>query len=664
MLARLPMFLSQAAVVLLLSATPTHAQTAPTTALANPQASGDSAHSSPNMEKRALACTGCHGKLGVATADGYFPRIAGKPAGYLLNQLRHFKSGARRFDGMNRLVESLPDDYLRQFADYFSALDLPYPAPESQRLTAAETKRAIALVNDGDSSLDVPACKSCHGSKLTGVLPAVPGLLGLPRDYLTAQLGAWKNGLRNAHQPDCMKTVVDRLPAEDLTAVAGWLAAQAVPKNSKPLTKADHREATGKAPITCGSDKTKFAKSATNTFSKAPSLSPDLRNGRYLVRLGNCAACHSQADELPGAVLSSYGGGIPIETPFGRVFGSNISSSRPNGIGAWGADSFFLAMTQGIGEDGAALNPVFPYQFFAGLNRSDSDAMLHWLQASAPIEKSNLPHELRFPFGTQLALSVWRWLYVDEPSAPQTPPVQKTPSIERGRYLVDTVMHCNACHGERNFMGGFTQAERYGGQKLPGDAGYAPSLDAANEAGLVNWSLDDIEAFLLTGHNRHADANGLMGRVVHASTQYLNAIDVKSTALYLKSGIAAEVSEPEINKPSTTNEDLKTRIAASLPLWQDNCATCHADNGQGKDDLGPPLAGRRSVQVGDPSNIIISILHGGFGPVTSIRPYPPGMPGFAHRLTDQQVATLATYIRQSWGNKGSQVRAVDVQRLR
>lgn len=662
MLARLPMFLTLAAVVLLLSATPTLGLTAQATTLPSPQPSLDSGPSvdlafkadQPNMENRALACTECHGKLGVATADGYFPRIAGKPAGYLLNQLRHFKSGARRFDGMNRLVKSLPDDYLRQFADYFADLDLPYPAAESQRLTATETRRAIALVNEGDQNLNVPACKSCHGSKLTGVLPAVPGLLGLPRDYLTAQLGAWKNGLRSAHQPDCMATVVDRLPLEDLTAIAGWLSAQPVPTNSKPLNTDEHRQTATEATIRCGSDKTDLAEKPSNTLP----LTPALRNGQYLVRLGNCAACHSQADTLPGGFDANYGGGVSIETPFGQVFGSNISGSRPAGVGDWRADSFYRAMTQGIDAEGAALNPVFPYQFFADMSQADSDAMLQWLQASTSIEKPSLPHELRFPFGTQSALFVWRWLYVDEPSEPEKAPVKDSASIERGRYLVDTVMHCNACHGERNFMGGFTQATRTGGHRLPGDAGYAPSLDAANEAGLADWTLNDIEAFLLTGHNRHADANGLMGRVVYASTQHLNAIDARSAALYLKGMTTVPTAL------LATSQVSATRSVQTLPLWLDNCAMCHADNGQGKDDLGPPLAGRRSVQVSDPSNVIISILNGGFGPATSTRPHPPGMPGFAHRLTDQQIATLTTYVRQSWGNRGSPVRAVDVQRLR
>ena len=277
MLARLPIFLTHAAVVLLLSTTSVPGLSAPISDLPNPQAVGDGASlvaaasqaHQPNMENRALACTGCHGKLGVATADGYFPRIAGKPAGYLLNQLRHFKSGARQFEGMNRLVKSLPDDYLRQFAAYFADLDLPYPAPESQRLSSAETKRAMALVNDGDQQLNVPACKSCHGSTLTGVLPAVPGLLGLPRDYLTAQLGAWKNGLRNAHQPDCMATVVKRLPVADLTAVAGWLAAQPVPVNSKPLDIREHRQGAVESPIKCGTRETDLATKSSKPATTA-----------------------------------------------------------------------------------------------------------------------------------------------------------------------------------------------------------------------------------------------------------------------------------------------------------------------------------------------------------------------------------------------------------
>jgi cytochrome c553 len=182
-----------------------------------------------SMAQRALACTGCHGKEGRAASDGYYPRIAGKPDGYLYNQLLNFRDGRRSYALMTHLVQHLTDDYLRELAGYFAGLDLPYPPPQTAVQDAALLARGRSLVLEGDASRGIPSCAQCHGAALTGVTPAVPGLLGLPRDYLNAQFGAWRIGQRKAHEPDCMAQVARQLRPEDIGAVTGWLAAQPVP---------------------------------------------------------------------------------------------------------------------------------------------------------------------------------------------------------------------------------------------------------------------------------------------------------------------------------------------------------------------------------------------------------------------------------------------------
>jgi cytochrome c553 len=191
-----------------------------------------------SIAQRTQACTSCHGAQGRAGPDGYYPRLAGKPAGYLYNQLLNFRDGRRHYGLMAQLVEPLSDAYLMEIASYFSALDLPYPAPAASAASPQMLQRGRQLVLQGDAARRVPACVSCHGQAMTGVLPAVPGLLGLPRDYLNAQLGAWKTGQRRAHAPDCMKQVVDRLSLDDLNAAASWLAAQPLPAGSKPAAAA------------------------------------------------------------------------------------------------------------------------------------------------------------------------------------------------------------------------------------------------------------------------------------------------------------------------------------------------------------------------------------------------------------------------------------------
>ena len=213
------------------------------------------AHPAPafedNMAQRTLACTTCHGKEGRASPDGFYPRLAGKPAGYLYNQLLNFREGRRHYGLMTRLLDPLSDEYLLEIAQHFAALDLPYPPPApapAPPVAAAALQRGRDLALKGDASNRLPACAQCHGRGLTGAHPTTPGLLGLPRDYLNAQLGAWRAGQRRAHAPDCMAEVARALTPEDLSAVTAWLAAQPVPADAKPA-----RAASRPAGVDCGS---------------------------------------------------------------------------------------------------------------------------------------------------------------------------------------------------------------------------------------------------------------------------------------------------------------------------------------------------------------------------------------------------------------------------
>ena len=188
-----------------------------------------------SMAQRMQACTACHGKEGRAARDGYYPRIAGKPAGYIYNQLANFRDGRRHYALMSELLVPLTDDYLHEIAGYFASLDLPYPAPKAPTGTPEERARGQRLVTQGDPGRKIPACAACHGAALTGIAPAVPGLLGLPRDYLNAQLGAWRTGQRKAHEPDCMGQIARSLAPEDIGAVSHYLAAQPLPADTHPV---------------------------------------------------------------------------------------------------------------------------------------------------------------------------------------------------------------------------------------------------------------------------------------------------------------------------------------------------------------------------------------------------------------------------------------------
>ncbi|WP_343631190.1 c-type cytochrome [Roseateles sp.] len=195
--------------------------------------------------ERIQACTLCHGPQGRATPQGYFPRLAGKPAGYLFNQLQSFRDGRRHHALMAGLLRNMSDDYLREIAGYFAALDVPYPSPAPQPLSEPQRQRAEQLVTRGDAALRVPACTACHGPAMAGRQPAIPGLLGLPRDYLVGQLGAWRTGHRRAHAPDCMADVAQALSPDDIAAVATWLALRPAGAHPEPASPEP-------LPVVCG----------------------------------------------------------------------------------------------------------------------------------------------------------------------------------------------------------------------------------------------------------------------------------------------------------------------------------------------------------------------------------------------------------------------------
>ena len=213
-------------------------------------AQGGRASVPDTIAERVRACTACHGQEGRATNEGYFPRIAGKPAGYLYNQLVNFREGRRHYGLMTYLVEHLSDDYLLEISRYFASLDLPYPPPQTVDAPAEVMARGEALVLRGDASRGLPACVQCHGDALMGLQPAIPGLLGLPRDYLNGQLGAWKTGQRRAAAPDCMAKLAAALTPDEIGAVSTWLSSRPVPAGAKPASA--QGALTGALPMPCG----------------------------------------------------------------------------------------------------------------------------------------------------------------------------------------------------------------------------------------------------------------------------------------------------------------------------------------------------------------------------------------------------------------------------
>jgi len=199
------------------------------------------------LEQRLKACSICHGDQGEGLRKNeYYPRLAGKPAAYLYNQLVNFREKRRESAIMNFMIAYLSDTYLLEIADHYSKLNTPYPGP-STRAAAETLARGGKLAKEGDPSRNIPACASCHGETLTGVEPAIPGLIGLYGEYIAAQMGAWKNNQRHAMAPDCMHEVAQRLSPADIGAVTAWLIAQPIPGNPRPAPAGSV-----KPPFECG----------------------------------------------------------------------------------------------------------------------------------------------------------------------------------------------------------------------------------------------------------------------------------------------------------------------------------------------------------------------------------------------------------------------------
>lgn len=181
------------------------------------------------LEQRVKPCTICHGDEDRAGRDAYYPRIAGKPAGYLFNQLRNFRDGRRYYQAMAILLENLSDEYLLEIAHYFSSLKYPYPEAAANTLSPEETQTVETLIHSGDPERDIPACSACHGKALMGVKPFIPSLLGLPHAYVAAQFGGWRNGGSMRGQiPDCMSEIARKLSQEEVNALTVWLPAQPI----------------------------------------------------------------------------------------------------------------------------------------------------------------------------------------------------------------------------------------------------------------------------------------------------------------------------------------------------------------------------------------------------------------------------------------------------
>jgi mono/diheme cytochrome c family protein len=383
-----------------------------------------------------------------------------------------------------------------------------------------------------------------------------------------------------------------------------------------------------------------------------PAANDVVSRGEYLARAGDCVACHT----APGA--ATFAGGRAMPTPFGNLWVPNITPDDETGIGTWTPDDFYRMMHTGRSRDNTLLYPAMPFANYTKVTRADSDAIYAYLMSVPPVKQPNRPHELRFPFNQRELLVGWRTLYFKE--GEYQPDPKKGKEWNRGAYLVQGLGHCSMCHTAVSALGGSREAEAFSGGMIPNQNWYAPSLTSNREAGLGEWSLQEISDLLQSGVSHRGAVYGPMAEVTFNSLQYLSDDDVRAMAVYLKSlppqGERRPAPQAQMVSPGT--------METGRRIYAAQCAMCHGDEGKGLPPAFPPLANNPSIEMLSPVNPIRMVLNGGYAPATRKNPRPYGMPPFAHLLNDEEIAAVVTYIRVAWGNGGTPVTAAQANDLR
>jgi mono/diheme cytochrome c family protein len=358
-----------------------------------------------------------------------------------------------------------------------------------------------------------------------------------------------------------------------------------------------------------------------------------IARGKALTDAGDCASCHTADPAKP------FAGGKRIDTPFGGIYSPNLTPDRDTGIGAWSDADFRHALREGVAPDGSRYYPAFPYPNFTKLTREDVLAIRAYLATLTPFRNSPPPSELRWPLNYRVLMRVWDNLFF-RPGIFE-PDQQKSPSWNRGAYLVEGVAHCGACHTPKNLFGADKRDRLFGGGLVQG--WFAPRLDDATRSGLKSWSADDIVEYLQSGRNGRSHAGGLMAEVVVNSTSKMSDADVRAIAIYLKD-LPDGATEPPVAPPP------QAQMADGENIYKGACIACHEADGSGAPRIYPPFPGNANLQSDDPTSTLRIILDGAQTVTTPRAPNSGSMPAYGEKLSDQEIADVANYIRNSWGN--------------
>ncbi|WP_347558253.1 cytochrome c [Robbsia sp. KACC 23696] len=397
-----------------------------------------------------------------------------------------------------------------------------------------------------------------------------------------------------------------------------------------------------------------------------------IRHGAYLARVGDCIACHTAAATSKNPAGQPFAGGLPIKSPLGTIYSTNITPDADHGIGQYTEAQFAAALRDGKRADGSNLYPAMPYPSYSKLTDADvHDLYVYFMKGVKPVAVTPPQTALSFPFNLRFGLSLWNWAFT-QPGAFKPDP-KLSVDQNRGAYLVEGLGHCGSCHTARGVAMQEKALDGSGSDYLGGaglNGWWAPQLRAGGQAGgVASWTADEVVDYLSSGRNAHTTVGGEMKSVVEHSTSHMSDADLHAVADYLKTlSVNQATATPAVDEIARAATQAHLTAAKQLTLGErlylDNCAGCHTVTGNGASRVFPATAGNSMVNAKDPTGLIETILRGAEAPSTDKAPERLPMPPFAGRMNDDEVAQLATFVRSGWGNKGASVSASQVAKVR
>ncbi|GKX62144.1 cytochrome c [Pragia fontium] len=369
-----------------------------------------------------------------------------------------------------------------------------------------------------------------------------------------------------------------------------------------------------------------------------------ISRGQYLVRAADCEACHTGPGRAP------FSGGVALDTPFGTIYGTNITPDPDAGIGRWTSDDFYSAITKGVTPSGRHLYPAMPYTSYKEITRKDADDIYAFLMTRSAVTQPAPENQLSFPYNQRMALIGWNMLFLN--SAPIKPAsIGASEQWLRGQYLSNALGHCGECHSPRGILGQVNQDKPMQGGTLGRILAPDITPEGLSQRG---WTPESLSQFIGYGITPQTSAFADMHTVINLSTRYLNNDDKKAMASYLMGD----------HPPTATQYQAGQGNENGRLIYLNQCAGCHSRDGEGKPHVAVAMKDNSTLRLTDANNLIVSILDG-----LPAQDFPNGesmqaMPGFAERLSDSDITALVNYLRVTWGGQPENITETQVKALR